>query len=139
VTDQKLIGLYQQMYEMTSPECGCSCKLPYSCCSPEYCQGAIGHAQEHWGITLEPLGTPGRSTRNEELPLLGPEGCIAAPHLRPICTVHTCEINAFGFKVKDPDSAWTKRYSRLREEIDSLEFDRMMKKAREGEGAQPDP
>ena len=147
-TEQKLIDLYRQMSDLTRPECsspnnsaeltwpGCSCKIPFSCCSPEYCQDTIGYAKEHWGVTLEPLETPGTSTRGEPLPLLGPEGCIADPHLRPICTVHTCEVMSFGFKVDDPEGAWTKRYFELRFEIDTLEFERVEEKGpRKGEDA----
>ena len=109
----KLIRLYQEMYELTEPECRLSCRCPQSCCSPEYCLEAIRYAQEHWGTTLTP-------TEHHRLPLMGAQGCIAAPHLRPMCTLHTCDIGGLGFK--KGDFKWTKRYFALRRKINAAEF-----------------
>ena len=117
VTDdrQRLIDLYQQMYELTEPECRNSCKCPQSCCSPEYCAMTIERAEEHWGVELE-------WTAHERLPLMGPEGCIAEPHLRPMCTMHTCDVNGLGFKMHPaPDPSWDDRYWELRTSIEELE------------------
>ena len=61
------------------------------------------------GVTLVPTGHP-------TLPFMGPNGCTVEPHLRPLCTMHTCAINAFGFKPDDPE--WTVKYFVLRELIE---------------------
>ena len=74
---------------------------------------AISHANERWGVELV-------RTEHIRLPLMGPEGCTVAPHFRPLCTLHTCAINAFGFKPGDPD--WDKKYWFLRDQIDELEW-----------------
>lgn len=111
-----LIPLWQRMSDMTKPECGQSCKIPHSCCSPEYCDEAIFYAKSKWGVTLTP-------TDHAKLPLMGPDGCIAAPHLRPTCTVHTCDINSFGAKVRPTlDQEWTKAYFKLRNRIEDMEW-----------------
>lgn len=99
------------MSDLTAPECEKNCKLPHTCCSIEYCLITIDHAKKEWGVDLETTG-------NEKLPLMGPTGCTAAPHLRPICTVHTCDINNLGFKRGDP--AWTEQYFKLRGKIEEL-------------------
>lgn len=117
VNRDKLIALYQQMYEMTEPECRLSCRCPQSCCSPEYCEITIEYAKERWGVDLT------RGT-HPKLPLMGEIGCLAAPHLRPICTLHTCDINSLGFKkgVGKEAGNWTKRYFKLRSKIEELEW-----------------
>jgi len=119
--DDTIIELYRLMYEHTEPECSCSCNIPRSCCSPEYCQMAIEWAQDKWGVTLEP-------TDHEKLPLMGPKGCIAQPHHRPLCTLHTCDIAAFGYKMLPaPDPEWDARYWQLRSAIDEQEEIRFLK------------
>lgn len=110
-----LVSLYRDMAVLTSPECAGSCVVPHSCCQDYYCAETIQYAQESWGITLTPTG-------HERLPLMGPSGCVAAPHLRPICTVHTCDVANMGFKRRpQPDLQWTKRYFRLRAQIERAE------------------
>jgi hypothetical protein len=113
LTRQQLIVAYERMYQHTHPECARACRRPFSCCSPEYCEWAIESAQKEWGVALT-------RTEHPKLPLMGPSGCIAAPHLRPMCTLHTCEIYAFGTKRGDPQ--WTATYFELRHEIDQLEL-----------------
>lgn len=103
-----LVQLFQQMSDLTAPECANVCRVPHSCCSPEYCDMAFEEADRQ-GVTLERIAHP-------TLPLMGPTGCIAAPHLRPHCTLHTCAINGLGFKLGD--LGWTKRYFKLREKIE---------------------
>jgi hypothetical protein len=76
-----------------------------------YCEMAIKWAEKRWGVKLEPNGS--------RLPLMGPNGCIAAPHLRPLCTVHQCHIANLGFKKDDPE--WTEKYFRLRDAIERYE------------------
>lgn len=110
-TPQKLIDLYQQMYELTRPECD-KCRAPRSCCSPEYCDLAEEVAAER-GVQLI-------ATKHPTLKFMGANGCIVPPHLRQLCTVHTCDIGNLGFKKHD--AAWTKRYFQLRSEIDVLEM-----------------
>lgn len=110
---EKLVELYQQMYVMTEPECRLTCRCPQSCCSPEYCTMTIQYAKEFWDADLAPTDHP-------KLPLMGTTGCIAAPHLRPMCTMHTCDINGVGFKKGDPE--WTEKYFKLRNKIELLEL-----------------
>lgn len=109
---EQLKVLYDEMSQHTHPECG-KCRLPFSCCSAEYCEIAIELAAEQ-KVVLE-------RTDHPTLPLMGPHGCTAPPHLRPICTVHTCDINNLGFKRDDPGGKWTKRYFELRDRINDLE------------------
>lgn len=116
--NQELIELYAQMAALTAPECAHTCRCPHSCCSAEYCEQAIEWAQQRWGVQLERAN--GINLRGEVLPLLGPAGCTAAPHFRPICTLHTCEVNSLGGKRGDP--AWTQRYFELREALEEREF-----------------
>ena len=111
-TSAKLIVLYQQMADLTAPECATVCRAPRSCCSPEYCAMAIDYAKRVWDTVLTPI-------QNQRLPLMGPSGCTAEPHLRPLCTIHTCAINGFGFKPND--QAWTKAYFKLRNKIERLD------------------
>ena len=113
--DEELIELYAEMYRLTEPECACSCKIPRSCCSSEYCFSAISWAKDQWGVDLQPTG-------HDTLPLMGPDGCVADPHLRPQCTLHTCDISSLGFKRND--LAWTDRYYKLRDKINEMEWAR---------------
>lgn len=114
---QRLIDLYQEMYELTQPECASNCPLPQTCCSPEYCWMAKEVAKD-WGEDVSPL-----QQRDDGLLFMGPQGCVLPPHLRPHCTMHTCDINAVGCKMRPkPDPEWTERYFRLRSEIEELEW-----------------
>lgn len=70
-------------------------------------------AKEQWGIELEETGHP-------TLPFMSATGCTVDPHLRPNCTLHTCDINGLGFK--RGDQKWTDRYFKLRAKIEKLEF-----------------
>jgi hypothetical protein len=83
VNQNKILSVYDQLSQLTSEMCGHQCRAPHQCCSPEYCEMAIQHAKR-WNVELKPTG-------HERLPLMGPTGCIAAPHLRPLCTAHVCE------------------------------------------------
>jgi len=109
---KKLVKLYAAMYELTEPECRTVCRCPQSCCSAEYCEMTIEIALEMWGVSLSPI--PGA-----KFPLLGKDGCIAAPHLRPLCTLHTCDVANLGFKKGDPQ--WTKKYFALRHQLKTTE------------------
>jgi hypothetical protein len=112
----KLIDLYVEMAKLTQPLCAGegagACRAPHSCCSPEYCEMAMERAVE--------IGQPLVPTSHPTLPLMGPNGCIAPPHVRPLCTAHVCCINGFG--CNPADARWTKRYFALRERICSAEY-----------------
>lgn len=108
----RLVALYREMAALTEPECLAACRQPMTCCDARYCEIAMDFAAEHWGVDLQP-------TWHAVLPLMGPDGCTVAPHLRPICTAHTCDICEHGAKPGDP--AWTDRYHALREAIADLE------------------
>ena len=102
--------LYQEMYDLTHPECG-KCLIPYSCCNSQYCELARARALE-FGIVLSDV--------NSDIPFLGPTGCIVEPYLRPLCTVHTCNIASFGHS---PNSLkWDRKYWKLRNKIDKAEY-----------------
>jgi len=127
---EQLIQAYQEMADLTAPVCAgqgnIPCRLPHTCCSPEYCAMTMDIALAEWGVVLKPTG-------HKTLPLMGENGCIAAPHLRPLCTYHTCAINGIG-RTRDPE--WDKKYFALRTKIDTLEWER--RAAREGEADAPD-
>lgn len=61
-------------------------------------------------------------------------GCIAPPHLRPLCTLHTCDMSGLGFKRDDPLGEWTDKYFELRNEIDEFEI-QIYKKASNASGS----
>lgn len=107
----KLKILYKDMYQHTNSDCRANCKSKFSCCNEAHCEAAIEWALKRWGIKLEPVGTT--------IPLLGPNGCIAEPHLRPLCTIHTCDISAFGHKRGDEE--WTDKYWQIRDKLEELE------------------
>src|SRR3546814_1029147 len=105
---RRLIALYADLAAHTEPECTGACARPMTCCQERYCEIAMDFAAEHWGVELQ-------TTWHRALPLMGPDGCTVAPHLRPICTAHTCDICEYGAKRHDP--AWTERYYALRDAI----------------------
>jgi hypothetical protein len=108
----RLIALYARLAAHTEPECTGRCERPRSCCAEMYCAFAIEHAKTRWQVELQ-------RTWHPELPLMGDDGCTAAPHLRPICTAHTCEMCAHGHKRGDP--AWTRRYDDIMGAIAEIE------------------
>lgn len=73
---------------------------------------AMQIASEEHGLTLEPTDHP-------RLPMMGPTGCIAPPHVRPLCTLHVCSISGIGSDPKDPK--FTKDYFKLRNKIEREE------------------
>ena len=107
--NQALVVLYQQMADLTVGKCA-ECRSPHSCCSPEYCEMAIEEAAID-GVTLTPTDHP-------RLKMMGPTGCIAPPHYRPLCTLHVCSINSLGFDPKD--MKFTKKYFKLRDQIEDV-------------------
>lgn len=110
-----LVQLYQQMSDHTAPECG-QCLVPYSCCSPEYCDMATERAKE-FGVSLT-------NGNHATLPyMVEGVGCTVPPYLRVLCTLHTCAINSIGFKKGDRN--WTRRYFALRAHIERAECRRL--------------
>jgi hypothetical protein len=109
--NDELKQLFQEMADLTLPKCK-QCRVPLSCCSPEYCGMALDTAKEH-GIAL-------KITDHPTLPLMGANGCTAPPYLRPLCTLHVCSINDLGCDPKDP--VWTGQYFELRDKIGELQW-----------------
>lgn len=108
----RLIALYAELGRLTESECAGHCDRPRTCCEARYCAIAIDHAQTHWQTELA-------ETWHPALPLMGDDGCTAAPHLRPICTAHTCAVCAHGEKPGDP--VWNAQYKKLTGEIATIE------------------
>lgn len=102
--------LYQELADMTKPLCATACQLPISCCSPEYCEFVIEYAKDCWGEELQ-------RTNHERLPLMGPDGCTAAPHLRPMCSAHVCEGTLYR-----QEQEYLDKYFKLRDKISDLEL-----------------
>lgn len=128
--NDELIQLYKEMSKHTAPECATACRVPHSCCSGFYCDIAESYAKEVWNVELKPIG------QHPTLKFMSPEGCTVAPHLRPLCTMHTCDISSIGAKKNDPDLVWTARYFEIRTEINY--FDYLRNKQLEGEQEQTD-
>lgn len=106
------VRLFAEMYAHTKNECA-NCRAPYSCCSPEYGEMAARGMLE----ANEPIPP---STNNPRCQFLSTQGCIIQPYQRPLCTLHTCDVNSLGFKRNDPE--WTEKYFEIRERIDLLEL-----------------
>lgn len=108
--------LYEEMSEHTKGECA-KCRVPRSCCSPEYCEMAAQWAKDEYGIELV-------RTNHPRLPFMGYAngesiGCTVAPHLRPLCTLHVCSINSIG---TSGNKAWDDRYFNLLDRLMRLEY-----------------
>ena len=108
----RLIEHYAELAALTATECSGACARPRSCCEERYCDIAVDFAKTRWQVELQPTWHPA-------LPLMGDDGCTAAPHLRPICTAHTCEICTHG--EKRGDGAWTARYYAIMTAIAEIE------------------
>ena len=107
----ELVELYSQLAEHTRPKCAGGCRVPLSCCSPEYGELAAEYMAAH-SVELP------ASTGNKKCRFLGSIGCVVEPHWRPACTMHVCCINAFG--LKPGDQIWTAKYYQLRDQIEEL-------------------
>ena len=112
--DEKVKRLWREMYELTEPRCAKDCNAPRTCCSPEYCEMALRRAKEVWHEELVPTSHP-------RLPLMGPQGCIAPPHTRPLCSIHVCEGTLSRLGIFEQE--WSRKYWKLRDEISELEFE----------------
>ena len=112
--NSNLVEAYQKLADITFDHCKRTCKNLGSCCDVDYCNFAISRAEE-FGVTL----TPG----NGKFPLLIDGKCIAPPHLRPLCSAHSCDIAAFAEFRNEPKL--TEKYFDLRTLVDELEFRRL--------------
>lgn len=108
----RLVALYAELAAHTEPECSGRCERPRTCCEERYCTIAMEFAKTQWHVDLTPTWHP-------TIPLMGDDGCTAAPHLRPVCTAHTCEMCNHGTKRGDP--VWTARYNDIMRAIDEIE------------------
>lgn len=116
---ERLVSLYKDLYEITSPECN-KCKIPNSCCSVEYCIAAEDIALEQFGVDVRPKRMSSLGGESCKDYYLSPTGCVLEPHYRPMCTLHTCDIMSWGYKPNDEE--WTKRYFEIRDSISEVEF-----------------
>lgn len=118
----ELITAYKDVHDLTNGDCKhlCNPNRPYSCCSKEYCDVAKQWAFDEYGIELKVVS-------NGNLPFVGKDGCVVEPHLRPLCTLHHCDINGFGYRILNgtaEDKIWNDRYEELRHKINMLEIQR---------------
>jgi hypothetical protein len=112
VAPDELKQAYREMADLTNPACK-GCMIPFSCCHETYCNTTIEYAKTRYGIDLPHDPTA-------KLPLLGPSGCTAEPYLRPMCTVHTCDVLTWGH---GDTREWTETYFDLRDRISRMEFE----------------
>lgn len=103
--------LMKEMAELTLPECRDVCIIPLSCCDKMYCEIALHYAKRTYNIELKPTSHP-------TLPFMSKSGCIVEPHMRPMCTVHTCAVQSIGWKINNNE--WNETYWLLRNRIDDL-------------------
>lgn len=108
-----LIAFYKELSDLTRPLCSL-CRVPFNCCSAEYCSLAKSWAKDRWNLDISSL-----AIKNNKIPFLSKEGCLVAPHLRPICTLHHCQINSLGFFIGQ--KKLTNEYFSIREKIEELE------------------
>lgn len=109
--------LYQKIAEMTGAscasgkdECAKFAGRTYRCCDRKYCEEAARFAKEAYGVELQPTGNP-------DLPFMSERGCVAAPHLRPICAMHCCTWSWAPQSHIEHDEQKGREYVQLREEI----------------------
>ncbi len=112
----EMIQLYQRMYEITVVKCKRCSKGAGTCCNVYACKLVEKFAKAEYGVTLMRTGHP-------TLLFMGSEGCIVAPHMRPVCTVHTCKTVQYGCDFED--KPWTADFYDLKKQIALLECDRI--------------
>jgi hypothetical protein len=109
-TDAEM-NLWEEMAQLTHEKCIQKCHNIGACCNAITCGFVIDYAVS-LGIVLAP-------TKNKNVPLLDENNrCIAPPHLRPLCSIHQCDISSVGTCVEDP--SWTKKYFKIREKLDDF-------------------
>ena len=108
MASKRLISLWEKVAELTKTKCT-NCRA--YCCDTFYCEQVIAETKSRHGIDLE-------RTKNVVYPLLNEYGaCTAAPYLRPICAIHTCE------KFLMKDATYCEEYMKLRYAITELEYE----------------
>lgn len=113
-----LVEAYKQMAEHTKEECNhCKSLSPTRCCSIEYCNIARADHNLAGKKPPEPLNLHGVLYLDENF------NCVIPPHMRPMCTLHHCDIASLGFLKRAGGEEWTKKYFELREQINELKFD----------------
>lgn len=115
ITSNGLIQLYDELYQHTKESCG-KCRAPYSCCSIEYCSMALDIAKDN-GIDLSD-----EYDEKVDIPFLKDNQCVVLPYLRPLCTKHTCKINALGYDMGESDE-WNNSYFELIDKINETEYE----------------
>lgn len=112
-TQKGLPELYAEIAALTNEHCKHTCTRMGWCCDYDYCQFAMEDAAKA-GVKLEPTGNP-------KLPMLGADGkCIVPPHLRRMCSLHSCDISSVGFFKGDRPR--TVKYMNLRQQIEKIEL-----------------
>jgi len=111
----ELVSMYAELASITAKACaarnGClNDGKRGMCCEEEICLMVRSRAAD-WGVELD-----GDPPYNSDGP------CRVPPHLRPICSVHQCEIASIGVfrNLSEEDQ---RRYWGLREETDLIEFE----------------
>jgi len=107
---EELVASFKDLADLTAPKCA-GCRVPFGCCSKEQCEDTKAFAQEQFGVTLEETGGA--------LPFLGDHGCVVPPHLRPLCSVHVCEMHL-------GDEAFSEIYFEARERADTALWGELM-------------
>jgi hypothetical protein len=102
---QDLIEAFADLAEHTRPACG-SCRAPFVCCTGDQCEATRETARDLFGVDL-PTGTG-------KIPFLAESGCTLDPYLRPICSVHVCEMHLIA------DTPYSRTYALLRERAEEL-------------------
>jgi hypothetical protein len=115
----ELVVLYEKIAAMTRPlcvsgsdECSKYSSNPHHCCEKKYCDIAAEKIKAA-GIEVTVVG--------DEIPFLGPKGCVVPPHLRPVCAVHVCSISYADKSHIEHDPVKTQLYFDLRKRISELE------------------
>jgi len=102
------IETFQAIADLTLEYCRKHCRNLGSCCEPAYCEMAKEYAAEQ-GVVLEETG--------REIFFLREDGqCVVPPYLRPMCSLHQCDINGLG--VFKHDFGLTEKYFGLREALE---------------------
>jgi hypothetical protein len=105
MSSDEIIQLYADMAAHTRDECA-KCPRPHSCCDNMYCDMATAEA--------EAAGLVFPKSNNPKAYYLHEQGCIIPPHLRVLCTLHTCAINSWGTSGNDE---WDAKYFNIRKLI----------------------
>jgi murein endopeptidase len=84
-----------------------------------WCAHSANWAHKVWDQSPKPI--PQAERIHHSIPFLAKDGCILEPHLRPICTIHACQIARRGYFVNKQTN---RRYWQLNDELTRLEMQR---------------